>query len=176
MYITQSKSANWKVRRGLWIQPQDKYGDERMKQWNGDEDDWTLFLHKEYYGRLPMTQTFKTNKKKWDWLIGVGGWVVGRAWCVIAPASSRRLLVVEFKGAVFLYATLRIHENVSPGRFSEANLSAKYFLTGPLPFSRMLLTHSLVPSCPRRIWISKWDGEGMQGKSAQFTSRAATDV
>ena len=106
----------------------------------------------------------------------MGGWVVGRAWCVIAPASSRRLLVVEFKGAVFLYATLRIHENVSPGRFSEANLSAKYFLTGPLPFSRMLLTHSLVPSCPRRIWISKWDGEGMQGKSAQFTSRAATDV
>ena len=64
-----------------------------------------------------------------SWVVPRGSWVVGRgsgvvrralvrrtsyvmgcASCVIAPASSRRLLLVEFKGTVFLYTTLRIHE------------------------------------------------------------------
>jgi len=71
-----------------------------------------------------------------DWLIGVGGWVVRRGSCVIAHASSRRLLLLT------LYTTLRIHEKVSAIKFSKANLSAKYVLPGPLPFSRMLLAHS----------------------------------
>ena len=98
-----------------------------------------------------------------SWVVGRASWVVCRALvprascvvrrgsCVIAPASSRRLLLVEFKGAVFLYTTLRIHEKVFPIKFSKANLSAKYFLPCPVPFSRMLLAHSLVPSRPR--WI-----------------------
>ena len=62
--------------------------------------------------------------------------VVRRASCVVAHASSRRLLLVEFEGTVFLYATLRVHEKVSPIKFSKANLSAKYVFPGPLPFSR----------------------------------------
>jgi len=49
-------------------------------------------------------------------------WVVRRASCVKAHASSRRLLLVEFKGPVFLYTTLCIHEKVSPIKFSKANL------------------------------------------------------
>ena len=61
---------------------------------------------------------------------------VRRASCVVAHASSRRLFLVEFEGTVFLYATLRVHEKVSPIKFSKANLSAKYVFPGPLPFSR----------------------------------------
>ena len=101
--------------------------------------------------------------RRWSCIVSRGSCVVGcvscvstsrvvrRGSCVIAPASSRRLLLVEFKGAVFLYTTLRIHEKVFPIKFSKANLSAKYFLPCPVPFSRMLLAHSLVPSRPR--WI-----------------------
>ena len=70
------------------------------------------------------------------------GWVVDRASCVIGYASSRRLLLVEFKGTVFLYTTLRIYEKVSPIKFSKANLSAEYVLPGPLPFYCMFLAHS----------------------------------
>ena len=90
---------------------------------------------------------------KRDWLIGEGGWVVGRGLCVIAHASSRRLLFIEFKGTVFLYTTLRIHGKVSLIKFSKADLSAKYFLPSPLLFSCILLAHSLVPSCPQRFWM-----------------------
>ena len=68
---------------------------------------------------------------------------MGYGLLVIAYASSRRLLLVEFIGPVFLYTTIRIHEKVSPIKFSKANLSAKYVLLGPLPFSRMLLAHSV---------------------------------
>ena len=74
--------------------------------------------------------------------MGRGSCLVGCASCVIAHASSKRLLLVKFKGPVFLYTTLRIHEKVSPIKFGKANLSAKYVLPGPLPFSRMLLAHS----------------------------------
>ena len=73
-----------------------------------------------------------------DWVEGRGSWVVRRASCVvrrasrvIAYASSNRLLLVEFKGPVILYTTLRIHEKVSPIKFSKANMS-----------SCMLLAHS----------------------------------
>ena len=94
-----------------------------------------------------------------DWLIlaWVGEWVMGRAlWvvgcaslvvrraCMIAHSHSRRLLLVEFKDPIFLYMTLCIHEKVSPIKFHKANLSAKYILPGPLPFSCMLLAHSWV--------------------------------
>ena len=72
-----------------------------------------------------------------SWVVRHGSWFVRDS-----HASSRRLLLVEFKGRVFLYTTLRIHENVPPIKFSKANLSAKYVLPGPLPFSRMLLAHS----------------------------------
>ena len=76
-----------------------------------------------------------------SWAVRHASWVVSAS-CVIAHASSRRLLLVEFEGSVFLYTTLRIHEKVSPIKFSKANLSAKYVFPGPLPFSRMLLAHS----------------------------------
>ena len=69
------------------------------------------------------------------------GWV-GSASCVIGYASSRRLLLVEFKGTVFLYTTLRIYEKVSPIKFRKTNLSAEFVRPGPLPFNRMLLAHS----------------------------------
>ena len=67
--------------------------------------------------------------------------VVGRASCVvclIAHASSRRLLLVVFIGPVFVYTTLRIHEKVSQIKFSKANLSAKYVLPGPACSSHTL--------------------------------------
>ena len=71
------------------------------------------------------------------WVVGRASWVVGRASCVascvIAHASYRR---------IFLYTTLRIHENVFPMKFSKANFSAKYVLPGHLPFPPMLLAHS----------------------------------
>ena len=69
-----------------------------------------------------------------SWVVGRGSCVVGRASCVvrrascvltvIAYASSNRLLLVDFKGPVFLYTTLRIHEKVSPIKFSKANMSS----------------------------------------------------
>ena len=67
-------------------------------------------------------------------VVGRASWVVRRASCVvrrascvltvIAYASSNRLLLVDFKGPVFLYTTLRIHEKVSPIKFSKANMSS----------------------------------------------------
>ena len=68
---------------------------------------------------------------RWDWSIGVGGWVVrdDRS-CFVDSGSSRRLLLEELR----IYRTLHIHEKVSPIKFNKANLSAKYVLSGPLPF------------------------------------------
>ena len=87
-----------------------------------------------------------TNWRGWVgsalWVVGRGSCVVRRASCVIVHASLTRLLLVEFKDTVFLYTTLRIHEKVSPIKISKANLSAKYVLPGPLPFSLMFLAHS----------------------------------
>ena len=48
--------------------------------------------------------------------MGRGSWVVRRASCVMAHASLRRLLLVEFKGK-----TLRIHEKDSPIKFCKAH-------------------------------------------------------
>ena len=84
------------------------------------------------------------------WVVGRGSWVVCRVSlvcdnksCFVDGGSSRRLLLVEFKGTVFLFTTLHIHVKVSPINFSKAKLSAKYVLpAGPLPCSRMLLAHS----------------------------------
>ena len=80
-----------------------------------------------------------------NWLgwVGRASWVVGRASCVIGHASSRRLLLVELKGTIFLYTTLCIHQNVCPIKFRKANLSAKYALPGPLPFSRTGSSHTV---------------------------------
>ena len=50
--------------------------------------------------------------------------VARRASRVIAHASLKRLLLVEIKGPVFLYTTLRVHEKVSPIKFSKANMSS----------------------------------------------------
>ena len=75
------------------------------------------------------------------WVVGRGSWVVRDSSCQYARASSRRLLLVEFKGTVFLYTTLCIHEKVSPINSGKPILSAKYVLPAPLPFSHMLLTH-----------------------------------
>ena len=69
-------------------------------------------------------------------------YVVRRTSCAITHASLTRLSLVEFKDTVFLYTTLRIHGKVSPIKISKANLSAKYVLPGPLPFSLMFLAHS----------------------------------
>ena len=80
-----------------------------------------------------------------SWVVGLGLCVVGRASWVVRDSLcliEKTILLLEFKGRVFLYTTLRIHEKVSPIKFSKANLSAKYVLPGPLPFSRMLLAHS----------------------------------
>ena len=81
--------------------------------------------------------------------MGLGSYVVRRASCVvrrtscaITHASLTRLSLVEFKDTVFLYTTLRIHGKFSPIKISKANLSAKYVLPGPLPFSLMFLAHS----------------------------------
>ena len=60
------------------------------------------------------------------WVVRRGSCVVRRASCVltvIAYASSNRLLLVDFKGPVFLYTTLRIHEKVSPIKICKANMS-----------------------------------------------------
>ena len=59
--------------------------------------------------------------------------------CFVDSGFSGRLLLVEFKGTAFLYTSLHNYENVSPIESSRANLTAKYVLPGPLPFSRMLL-------------------------------------
>ena len=80
-------------------------------------------------------------------VVGRGSWVVRRASCVIAHASLTRLLLVEFKDTVFLYTTLRIHEKVSPIKISKANLSAKYVLPGPHPFSLLFLAHCVLMKC-----------------------------
>ena len=59
------------------------------------------------------------------WVVRRGSCVVRRASCVltvIAYASSNRLFLVEFKGPVFLFTTLRIHEKVYPIKFSEAEI------------------------------------------------------
>ena len=117
----------------------------------------TATNNKEFTGKSSLTSFCaessekKTRLTNWRWWVGSGSCVVRRASCVIAHASSRRLLLVEFKETVFLYTTLHIDEKVSPIKFSKANLSAKYFLPGPLLFSRMLLVRSLFPSRPRRI-------------------------
>ena len=63
--------------------------------------------------------------------------------CFVDSDSSRRLLLVEFKGTVFLFTTLHTHVKVSSINFSKVKLSAKYVLpAGPLSCSRMLLAHS----------------------------------
>ena len=59
-------------------------------------------------------------------------------------------MLVEFKGPVFLYTTLRIHEKVSPIKFSKTNLSVKYVLPGPLPFSCMLLANWVLNEMHKR--------------------------
>ena len=68
-------------------------------------------------GRKGGTKVFKYGRKRrltnWRGWVGSGSCVVRRASCVIAHASSRRLLLVEFKDPIFLYTTLRIHEKVS---------------------------------------------------------------
>ena len=100
--------------------------------------------------------TFDIILGRRDWLIDVGGWVVRRgSWvvrrascvvrrksCAITHASLTRLSLVEFKDTIFLYTTLCIHEKFSPIKISKANLSAKYVLPRPLPFSLMFLAHS----------------------------------
>ena len=80
-----------------------------------------------------------------DWVVGRASWVVRRASCVvrrasrvIAYASSNRLLLVEFKGPVILYTTLRIHEKVSPIKFSKANMSSPVLSHFPACSSRTL--------------------------------------
>ena len=75
------------------------------------------------------------------WVVGRGSCVVRRASCVltvIAYASSNRLLIVEFKGPVFFYTTLRIHEKVSPIKFSKANMSSPVLSHFPACSSRTL--------------------------------------
>ena len=57
-----------------------------------------------------------------SWVVRRGSCVVSRESCLIGHASSRRLLLVEFKGTVFLYTTLRICEKVSPIKFSNSKL------------------------------------------------------
>ena len=92
-----------------------------------------------------------TNWRGWVgsalWVVGRGSWVVRRASCVIVHASLTRLLLVEFKDTVFLYTTLRIHEKVSPIKISKANLSPKYVLPGPHPFSLLFLAHCVLMKC-----------------------------
>ena len=87
-----------------------------------------------------------------SWVVGCASYFVRRASCVVRDSSylfEETLAHVEFKGTVFLYTTLHIHEKVSPIKISKANLSVKYVLfagyvlPGPLPFSRMLLAHSV---------------------------------
>ena len=80
-----------------------------------------------------------------SWVVGRGSWVVGRGSCVvrrasrvIAYASSNRLLLVEFKDPVILYTTLRIHEKVSPIKFSKANMSSPVLSHFPACSSRTL--------------------------------------
>ena len=66
-----------------------------------------------------------------------GSWVVrDNRSCFVDSGFSRRLLLVEFKGAVFLYTSLHIYEKVSSVKSSIANLSAKYVLPGSLAISR----------------------------------------
>ena len=75
------------------------------------------------------------------WVVRRGSCVVRRASCVltvIAYASSNRLFLVEFKGPVFLYTTLRIHEKVSPIKFSKANMSSPVLSHFPECSSRTL--------------------------------------
>ena len=90
-----------------------------------------------------------TNWRGWvgsgSCVVRRASWVVRCASCVVRDSSylfEETLAHVEFKGTVSLYTTLRIHEKVSPIKISKANLSAKYVLPGPLPFSLMFLAHS----------------------------------
>ena len=113
----------------------------------------------ETFNKLTVTRRC-TNiwGKIWDWLIGVGRWVVAHGSCALLRGSwvvrdnrscfvdsgfSRRLLLVEFKGTVFLYTSLHIYEKVCSVKSSGANLSAKYVLSGSLPFSRNCSSHTL---------------------------------
>ena len=73
-----------------------------------------------------------------------GSWVVrDNRSCFVDSGFSRRLLFVELKGTVFLYTSLHIYEKVSSVKSSGANLSAKYVLSGSLPFSRNCSSHTL---------------------------------
>ena len=88
-----------------------------------------------------------TNWRGWvgraPCFVGRGSWVVrDNRSCFVDSGFSRRLLLVEFKGTVFLYTSLHIYEKVSSVKSSGANLSAKYVLSGSLPFSRNCSSHT----------------------------------
>ena len=72
--------------------------------------------------------------------------------CFVDSDSSRRLLLVEFKGTVFLFTTLHTHVKVSSINFSKVKLSAKYVLPVLLfPHApRTLCVLTEMHMCPRK--------------------------